>query len=159
MDTTTTTTTTTIINNYDDDNHLPIHLLAMASIFPPEKANERGNACKCLISYLAARPNASADFLTAVQTLPDWLRDIAVISDHVQDVLDERIVMRFPTMILILDLTFFHLQAVLKIQFSVSPLQNPQDRISGVSLATYMETQKLQSLTHKHQFIPVLQRH
>jgi hypothetical protein len=55
-----------------------------------------------------------------VQTLPDWLRDIAVISDHVQDVLDERIVMRFPTMILILDLTFLLLAIVM---FEISSIQ------------------------------------
>ena len=71
-----------IINAYDDDNHLPIHLLAMASKFPAEKVTERKNAADCLTLYLDAKPTASADFLTAVQTLPEWLRDIAVISDH-----------------------------------------------------------------------------
>jgi hypothetical protein len=110
----------TIINNYDDDNHLPIHLLAMASKFPPEKVTERSNATKCLILYLAAKPNASTDFLTAIQTLPEWLHDIAVISDHIQEVLDERIVMRFPTMILILDLTFLLLVIVM---FEISSIQ------------------------------------
>ena len=71
-----------IINAYDDDHHLPIHLLAMASKFPAEKVAERKNAAGCLTLYLDAKPTASADFLTAVQTLPEWLRDIAVISDH-----------------------------------------------------------------------------
>eukprot|EP00956_Cyclotella_meneghiniana_P044271 scaffold310803_cov96-Cyclotella_meneghiniana.AAC.1 len=71
-----------IINAYDDDNHLPIHLLAMSSKFPAEKVWERKNAAGCLTLYLDAKPTASADFLTAVQTLPEWLRDIAVISDH-----------------------------------------------------------------------------
>lgn len=123
---TTTTTITnitvddTMINNYDDDNHLPIHLLALSSKFPPEKVNERSNATKCLILYLAAKPNASTDFLTAIQTLPEWLHDIAVISDHIQEVLDERIVMRFPTMILILDLTFLLLVIVM---FEISSIQ------------------------------------
>jgi len=92
-----------IINTYDDDNHLPIHLLAMASKFPPEKVLERKNAADCLKLYLNAKPKASADFLTAIQTLPEWLRDIAVISDHIQNILNQKIVMRFPTMILILD--------------------------------------------------------
>lgn len=71
-----------IINVYDDDNHLPIHLLAMLSKFPPDKVWERKNAADCLKLYLDYKPQASADFLTAVQTLPEWLRDIAVISDH-----------------------------------------------------------------------------
>jgi hypothetical protein len=148
-----------ITNSYDDDNHLPIHLLAMASKFPPEKVVERKNAADCLTLYLDAKPKSSADFLTAIQTLPEWLRDIAVISDHIQDVsslnkgwggegvsistnfcfeiliplfirifprsfffvsiythikiLNHKIVMRFPTMILILDLMFLLLAIVL----------------------------------------------
>ncbi|KAL7482382.1 hypothetical protein ACHAW6_008048 [Cyclotella cf. meneghiniana] len=95
-----------IINVYDDDNHLPIHLLAMLSKFPPDKVWERKNAADCLKLYLDYKPQASADFLTAVQTLPEWLRDIAVISDHIQNILNHKIVMRFPTMILILDFFF-----------------------------------------------------
>ncbi|KAL7544863.1 hypothetical protein ACHAWF_008231 [Thalassiosira exigua] len=102
-----------IINAYDDDNHLPIHLLAMAAKFPPEKVRERANAAECLNIYLNAKPKATADFLTAIQTLPEWLRDIAVISDHIQDILNHKIVMRFPTMILILDLFFLILVIVL----------------------------------------------
>jgi len=102
-----------IINTYDDDNHLPIHLLAMASKFPPEKILERKNAADCLKLYLNAKPKASADFLSAIQTLPEWLRDIAVISGHIQDILNHKIVMRFPTMILILDLLFLILAIVL----------------------------------------------
>ena len=92
-----------ILNAYDADNHLPIHLLAMASRFPDEKVQERKNAADCLRLYLAAQPKATADFLTAVQTLPEWLRDIAVISDHIQDILNQKIVMQFPTAILLLD--------------------------------------------------------
>lgn len=95
-----------IINVYDDDSHLPIHLLSMASKFPEEKVQERKNASDCLKLYLNARPKATADFLTAIQTLPEWLRDIAVISDHIQNILNHKIVQRFPTMILILDFVF-----------------------------------------------------
>ena len=102
-----------IINTYDDDNHLPIHLLAMASKFPEDKKAERKNAADCLKLYLNAKPKASADFLSAIQTLPEWLRDIAVISGHIQDILNHKIVQRFPTMILILDLLFLILAIVL----------------------------------------------
>ncbi|KAL7463686.1 hypothetical protein ACHAXS_004042 [Conticribra weissflogii] len=101
-----------IINEYDDDRHLPIHLLAMASKFPPERVTERQNASACLGVYLDARPKASADFLTAIQKLPTWLRDEAVISDHIQDILNHKIVMRFPTMILLLDFFFLVLSIV-----------------------------------------------
>mmetsp|Transcript_26686 Transcript_26686/g.55289 ORF Transcript_26686/g.55289 Transcript_26686/m.55289 type:complete len:834 (-) Transcript_26686:352-2853(-) len=102
-----------IINVYDDDNHLPIHLLAMASRFPAERVYERQNASACLELYLEARPQASADFLTAVQTLPEWLRDKAVLSDHIQNILNHKIVMRFPTMMLIMDAFFLMLAIVL----------------------------------------------
>ena len=95
-----------IINVHDDDSHLPIHLLSMASKFPEEKIMERKNASDCLKLYLDARPKATADFLTAIQTLPEWLRDIAVINDHIQNILNHKIVQRFPTMILILDFVF-----------------------------------------------------
>ena len=67
---------------------------------------ERKNATDCLKLYLNAKPKASADFLTAVQTLPEWLRDFAVISDHIIDILNRKIVQRLPTMILILDFAF-----------------------------------------------------
>jgi len=102
-----------LVNSYDDDHHLPIHLLAMASKFPPEKVAERKNAADCLELYLNAKPKASPDFLTAIQTLPEWLRDIAVINDHVQDILNHKIVQRFPTMILILDAFFLILVIVM----------------------------------------------
>ena len=82
--------TADIINTYDDDNSLPIHLLAKASKFPPEKVLECKNTTDCLELYLNARPKASADFLTAIQTLPEWLRDIAVISDHIQNILNQK---------------------------------------------------------------------
>lgn len=95
-----------IMNVHDDDSHLPIHLLSMASKFPEEKIMERRNASDCLQLYLDARPKATADFLTAIQTLPEWLRDIAVISDHIQNILNHKIVQKFPTMILILDFVF-----------------------------------------------------
>lgn len=85
----------------------------MASRFPPERVYERQNASACLELYLEARPQASADFLTAVQTLPEWLRDKAVLSDHIQNILNHKIVMRFPTMMLIMDAFFLMLAIVL----------------------------------------------
>jgi len=88
-----------IINSYDNEHHLPIHLLAMAS----RNVQDRENAINCLKLYLKAKPKATADFLTAIQTLPEWLRDIAVISDHIQDILNHKIVMRFPTTIMMMD--------------------------------------------------------
>jgi hypothetical protein len=53
--------------------------------------------------YLAAEPVAPPDFLTALQDLPDWLQDVAVVSPHVRNVLNKKIVQRFPTSFLMLD--------------------------------------------------------
>ena len=42
-------------------------------------------------------------FLTALQDLPDWLQDVAVVTPHVRNILNKKIVQRFPTVILMLD--------------------------------------------------------
>ena len=93
--------------------HIVLMLTPQASKFPEEKVVERKNASDCLKLYLNAKPKASADFLTAIQTLPEWLRDIAVISDHIQDILNHKIVQRLPTMILILDFAFLMIGIIL----------------------------------------------
>ena len=99
------------INTRDNDGYLPLHLLALGlkgghlnrggnSMMEQQKRN---NVSECLSMYLAAEPKADADFLTAIQDLPDWLQDTAVVSKHVRNVLNEKIVKRFPTSILMLD--------------------------------------------------------
>lgn len=92
-----------MINIADRDGHLPIHLLALASRFRPDQTEARANVSVCLKMYLNAQPRANADFLTAIQALPDWLQETAVVSPHVQDILNTKIVKRFPTSILMLD--------------------------------------------------------
>jgi len=90
-------------NARDSDGYLPLHLLALAlkgyQIQDPAK---RSNISKSLQLYLNAEPTA-VDFLNALQALPDWLQDTAVVSDHVRNVLNEKIVRRLPTAILMLD--------------------------------------------------------
>jgi ankyrin repeat protein len=97
------------INTRDNDGYLPLHLLALglkggnrtAASYVDNK--KRTNVSQCLSMYLAAEPKADADFLTAIQDLPDWLQDTAVVTKHVRNVLNEKIVKRFPTSILMLD--------------------------------------------------------
>lgn len=67
----------------------------------------RENPIKILDSYLKAEPNATADFLTALQALPEWLRDRAVVNTSVQDILNHKIAMRFPTAILLADFVLY----------------------------------------------------
>ena len=52
---------------------------------------------------LNAEPDPTADFLTALQSLPDWLGERAVVMPVVQNLLNEKISQRFPTAVLMLD--------------------------------------------------------
>jgi ankyrin repeat protein len=88
----------------DHEGNLPLHLLSLGlkglNVDEPDKLN---NVAECLKMYLAAEPFASPDFLTALQDLPDWLQDVAVVSPHVRHILNKKIVKRFPTSILMMD--------------------------------------------------------
>jgi ankyrin repeat protein len=93
-----------LVNLRDHDGYLPLHLLALGlKGFKAEESEQRNNVSECLKMYLAAEPTASADFLTALQDLPDWLQDVAVVSPHVRNILNKKIVQRAPTCILMLD--------------------------------------------------------
>jgi hypothetical protein len=59
---------------------LTIHLLATRSHAIREYETEKRLNCqKCLGYYLEANPRPTAGLLMALQSLPDWLRDIAVV--------------------------------------------------------------------------------
>ena len=94
-------------NMRDDEGNTPLHMLTLGlknskgvHLDDPEKMN---NATECLRLYLASSPESSPDFLASLQALPKWLQEIAVVSPHVRDVLNEKIAQRFPTSILMLD--------------------------------------------------------
>ncbi|GKY93492.1 hypothetical protein MPSEU_000316600 [Mayamaea pseudoterrestris] len=93
------------INARDRDRYTPLHLLALGlkGYRASSDNDKRVNVSESLSLYLAAEPKASPDFLTAIQDLPDWLQDTAVVSKHVRNVLNKKIAQRFPTSILILD--------------------------------------------------------
>jgi hypothetical protein len=92
------------VNMRDNEGNLPLHLLNLGlrglNLDEPDKLN---NVAECLKLYLAAQPSASPDFLAALQELPDWLQDVAVVSPHVRSILNKKIVQRFPTSILMMD--------------------------------------------------------
>lgn len=92
------------VNLRDLEGNLPLHLLNLGlrglNLDEPEKLHNVG---ECLKKYIAAEPEASPDFLAALQDLPDWLQDVAVVSPHVRSILNQKIVQRFPTSILMLD--------------------------------------------------------
>lgn len=92
------------VNMRDHEGNLPLHLLNLGlkglNIDDSEKMH---NVAECLKLYLAAAPVASPDFLAALQDLPEWLQEVAVVSPHVRSILNKKIIQRFPTSILMLD--------------------------------------------------------
>jgi hypothetical protein len=92
------------VNDRDQEGNLPLHLLniGLKNMDLSDPDNVR-NVSECLKLYLAAKPHASPDFLAALQHLPGWLQDVAVVSPHVRFILNKKIIQRFPTSILMLD--------------------------------------------------------
>jgi len=118
-----------LVNGRDHDGYLPLHLLAMGLRgYKADGQEQRNNVSECLKQYLAARPTASADFLTALQDLPEWLQDVAVVSPHVRNILNKKIVQRFPTMVLILD--FYFLMTII-VCFDIATREQIDARFEG----------------------------
>jgi ankyrin repeat protein len=92
------------VNDRDQEGNLPLHLLniGLKSMDASDPDNV-SNVSECLKLYLAAKPYSSPDFLAALQHLPGWLQDVAVVSPHVRFILNKKIIQRFPTSILMLD--------------------------------------------------------
>eukprot|EP00578_Thalassiosira_sp_NH16_P015096 CAMPEP_0181113566 /NCGR_PEP_ID=MMETSP1071-20121207/20416_1 /TAXON_ID=35127 /ORGANISM="Thalassiosira sp., Strain NH16" /LENGTH=879 /DNA_ID=CAMNT_0023197613 /DNA_START=119 /DNA_END=2758 /DNA_ORIENTATION=- len=96
------------VDSVDLEGNLPIHLLATrAQALKDHEKDKRANCRRCFGLYLDARPRATADLLTALQSLPEWLRDYAALSPVVQNMLNAKISQRFPTAILLMDFVFY----------------------------------------------------
>jgi hypothetical protein len=92
------------VNVRDQEGNLPLHLMNLGVRGLNQDDTEKmHNVAECLKIYLAAEPYASPDFLAALQDLPEWLQDTAVVSPHVRHILNKKIIQRFPTSILMLD--------------------------------------------------------
>jgi ankyrin repeat protein len=89
----------------DHEGNLPLHLLSLGlkGLKVDDEQEKHDNVAGCLEMYLAAKPFSSPDFLTALQDLPEWLQEVAVVSPHVRSILNKKIVKRFPTSILMMD--------------------------------------------------------
>ncbi len=115
-----------VVDSIDLEGNLPIHLLATRAQAVKEGDKEKFVNCqKCLGFYLDAQPRATADLLTALQSLPDWLRDFAVINPEVQKVLNEKISQRFPTSVTMFDFVFYLLAIAL---FQVAVIRSLKER-------------------------------
>ena len=110
------------INKRDQDGYLPLHLLALGLRgYRTEDPVKRANVSESLLMYLDAKPYAGADFLSAIQDLPDWLQDRAVVSSHVRNVLNEKIVRPLPAAVLMLD---GYVKVMIIICFGISTKNN-----------------------------------
>ena len=94
-----------VVNATEESGLLPLDLLATRALNLNEATQKEQceNAGKCLTLYLEAEPRPTASFLTALQALPEWLADRAVVHPIVQGLLNEKISLRFPTAIILLD--------------------------------------------------------
>lgn len=99
----------TIVNSIDN-GPLPLRVLAqyaqMVRSETEDRDEKRESVLRCLEHLLNAEPEPTADFFTALQSLPDWLSERAVVMKIVQDLLNEKISQRFPTAVLLLDFVF-----------------------------------------------------
>ena len=93
----------------------PLRLLSLRSANLGNIPKQRDNVTRCLDIYLryltSARPGSKLDvmeteFLTTLQSFPEWLRDHAVVNPSVQTMLNEKISQRFPSAVMLLDLYF-----------------------------------------------------
>ena len=120
-----------ICNVRDYDGYLPLHLLALGLRgIRSESMEQRNSVAECLSLYLGAEPHASADFLTSLQDLPEWLLDVAVVTPHVRNVLNKKIVKRLPTLFLIMDGYWY---IILVICFQVSTTGQIDNRFEFTS--------------------------
>jgi hypothetical protein len=141
-----------MVDAVDHENNLPLHLLSQKAknVTKQEKElsaaptmtddgvqdfelHEKAQSLimskerirKCLSLYLSAEPETTSMFLFAIQFLPDWIRDEAVLHPTIQNMLNERISRRFPTMILIMD---FYLNIAIIGIFSTVALESAKLR-------------------------------
>ena len=98
------------IVNSIDNGPLPLRVLAQYAAMVRSETEDRDakreSVLRCLEHLLNADPEPTADFFTALQSLPEWLSQRAVVMKIVQNLLNEKISQRFPTAVLMLDFAF-----------------------------------------------------
>jgi hypothetical protein len=89
---------------------------------------QRESVESCLKYLLAAKPDPTADFFTALQSLPVFLQERAVVMRVVQELLNEKIAQRFPTAILLLD---FYLQMIVVTFYTLAVRDSVEGRYAS----------------------------
>lgn len=120
------------IVNSIDDGPLPLRVLseyaATINLEDDQREKKQESVQRCLEYILHAEPEPTADFLNALQSLPDWLSDRAVVMPVVQVLLNEKIAQPFPTAVLLLD---FYVLVMVIVSYSVNVGQSIERRWSG----------------------------
>ena len=108
-----------IVNASADGGPLPLRVLCEYTQTikgeDDKRDEKRESVFRCLEHLLAADPDPTADFLTTLQSFPDWLSERAVVMPSVQILLNEKISRRFPTGVLMMD---FYMQLMIILQYS-----------------------------------------
>ena len=99
----------------------PLRVLAEFAATIKENDEQKESVHKCLEHLLNAEPEPTADFFTALQSLPDWLSEQAVVMEVVQTLLNEKISQRFPTMVLMVD---FYVLAMVITSYSINVVKS-----------------------------------
>lgn len=107
---------------------LPLRILAEYAATVKNDEEQRESVESCLKYLLAAKPDPTADFFTALQSLPNFLQERAVVMRVVQELLNEKIAQRFPTAILLMD---FYVQIVTVTFYTLAVKESVQERFSG----------------------------
>jgi len=94
-----------LANSNEDGSLLPLRVLAnFANNFRPASGDWTCKSVRmCLEHLLNAKPDPTPDFFTALQSLPVWLSEHAVVMPRVQMLLNDKISQRFPSAILMAD--------------------------------------------------------
>lgn len=113
---------------------LPLRVLAeYARSLKSNNNNEyyderRESIYKCLEYLLNAEPKPTPDFFTALQSLPDWLSERAVVMPSVQNLLNRKISKKLPTAVLMMD---FVMQVIMIVFYSLSVVESIQRRFNA----------------------------
>ncbi|KAL7551087.1 hypothetical protein ACHAWF_014305 [Thalassiosira exigua] len=100
------------MDQVNTEKNLPLNLLGAKEEGVEEDGEEAWKLFGQCLTFTSRQrlhliqPRTSTEFLTAIQNMPEWLRDVAVIRPTVQTMLNAKISLRFPTMILMLDFYF-----------------------------------------------------
>ena len=109
---------------------LPLRVLSEFAATVKEDDDQRESVQRCMEQLLAANPDPTADFFTALQSLPDYLQEKAVVIPNVQVLLNDKISERFPTMILMLD---FYAQAMIIVFYFLAVNESVSERFKPES--------------------------